>query len=299
MLLEDAFNGRAHQGMFFLLPASGHSKLFFKIQTSTTWKWVVIAAAMLHACLVFWEPLTFREAWGVGIIQLDTCPGRGQGTAQGDQCGSGLDGQGEAAVVWLAELVCLLIYLVDVAMKHLWATALAPPSHSEGADDLKLEDRSAFAAVVNVARYTSAGRSASSEDDMSQDSDGVMAKASQQMERTLSKKRRESLLSQERPSQWKTQEDAKLAELRERMPSKEDLHCIRRDSITDRCNWLVALMFLLDFVGYYSRLVPLRFARPFRMAFMASKLNNVCFLIAFLPKMCYGILRKFSAPLTG
>ena len=37
-------------------------QLVYRVQTSSVWAGLVIASAVVHACLIFWEPLTFRES---------------------------------------------------------------------------------------------------------------------------------------------------------------------------------------------------------------------------------------------
>jgi len=45
-------------------PFTATRQYLYKIQTSKWWDYVVMLAALCHACLVFWEPTSFREAWG-------------------------------------------------------------------------------------------------------------------------------------------------------------------------------------------------------------------------------------------
>jgi len=287
-------------------------QLLFTMQTSGWWEKVVIGAALLHAALIFYEPLTWREAWGpagaAAAASPQACPAtmRAPADAPGGfvvgQCG--LEGEGARNTGWgtaWCEVMCLAVYVLDVVMKALWVAAQAPEVQ-DTADGNALS-RGILADVIML-KKREASACFSSEDSSEESEINERLRTSLQGRiHDLSRQRRVHAvahLQTHAPLEAKDQKvRRKEAELLLRRTSSVERRCLARARAADR--WLqgVVVLFMLDFAGYYSGLVPLRFARPLRLMLMGAKMREVWFLLSFLPSMCARIATQFSGPLFG
>ena len=295
-------------------------KLLFTIQTSGSWEKVVIGAALLHAALIFWEPLTWREAWGpAGAAaavspqgSTSTCPPSSRAPADapaGYVAGrSGLEGGGARDGAWgtaatataWCEVLCLAVYLLDVVMKALWVQAQAPEVQDTADGNRDGLSRGILADVIMLKkRQASICFSSEDSSEESEVNERLRMSLAGRM-RDLSQHPAVSHLKTHAPLENKDQKvRRKEAELLLRRTSPVERRCLARARAADR--WLqgVVVLFMLDFAGYYTGLVPLRFARPLRLMLMGAKLREVWFLLSFLPSMCARIATQFSGPLFG
>lgn len=58
-------------------------------------------------------------------------------------------------------------------------------------------------------------------------------------------------------------------------------------------------LFLIDFLLYNAKLLPLRFARPVRLLVLGARHRDVRRLISFFPTMCIKLVVAFAVPLLG